>query len=100
MYSLPTSTTLAVLTIASAASTEPINPRVSTIPSASDVMKWREYHSTRDAQIFRILHTDAPDLDDCLLWAPTRRCETGRIRFGIRDPPSRRVRYADGTRCG
>src|SRR3954447_3679851 len=35
MYSLPTRTTFAALTIASAASTEPINPRVSTIPSAS-----------------------------------------------------------------
>src|ERR1051325_9480775 len=38
MYSLPTSTTLAALTIASAASTEPIRPRVSTMPSASDAM--------------------------------------------------------------
>src|SRR4029450_1050470 len=35
MYSLPTSTTLAVFTIASAASIEPIKPFVSTIPNAS-----------------------------------------------------------------
>src|SRR5687768_16324847 len=38
MYSLPTSTTFAALTIASAASTEPIRPRVSTMPSASDAI--------------------------------------------------------------
>src|SRR5262245_4347366 len=38
MYSLATRTTFAALTIASAASTEPIRPRVSTIPSASDAM--------------------------------------------------------------
>src|SRR5262245_14790036 len=35
MYSLPTSVTLAALTIASAASTEPISPRVSISPKAS-----------------------------------------------------------------
>src|SRR4051812_43083626 len=35
MYSLPASTTLAALTMASAASIEPISPLVSTIPSAS-----------------------------------------------------------------
>src|SRR5678815_321518 len=54
MYSLPTSTTLAALTIASAASTEPIRPRVSTMPSASDAIgvthcnRIAEYHSTLD----------------------------------------------------
>src|SRR5262245_61470216 len=37
MYSFPASTTLAALTIASAASMEPINPFVSTRPSASDI---------------------------------------------------------------
>src|ERR1043165_5440808 len=52
MYSLPTSTTLAAFTIASAASTEPIRPRVSTIPSASDAIggahcnRIAEYYST------------------------------------------------------
>ena len=35
MYSLPTRDTFAAFTIASAASTEPINPFVSTSPSAS-----------------------------------------------------------------
>src|SRR5919198_2136802 len=35
MYSLPISVTLAALTMASAASTEPMSPRVSTIPNAS-----------------------------------------------------------------
>ena len=35
MYSVPTSTTLAALTMASAASTDPMKPRVSTMPSAS-----------------------------------------------------------------
>src|SRR5829696_6543788 len=35
MYSLATRTTLAALTIASAASIEPMSPRVSTSPSAS-----------------------------------------------------------------
>src|ERR1051325_5229793 len=35
MYSLPSSCTFAALTIASAASTAPTNPLVSTIPSAS-----------------------------------------------------------------
>src|SRR5436190_5189865 len=35
MYSLPISETLAALTIASAASTDPIRPLVSTIPKAS-----------------------------------------------------------------
>src|SRR5678816_3978421 len=39
MYSLPTRTTLAAFTIASAASTDPIRPRVSTMPSASDAMR-------------------------------------------------------------
>src|SRR3984893_5864973 len=38
MYSLPIRTTLAALTIASAASTEPRSPLVSTRPSASDAM--------------------------------------------------------------
>src|ERR1700748_2488315 len=38
MYSLPTRVTLAALTIASAASTDPIRPRVSISPSASDDM--------------------------------------------------------------
>src|SRR5688500_9558494 len=38
MYSLPTRTTFAAFTIASAASTEPMRPRVSTIPSASDAI--------------------------------------------------------------
>src|ERR687893_477537 len=38
MYSLPTRTTLAALTIASAASMEPMRPLVSTIPSASDAI--------------------------------------------------------------
>jgi hypothetical protein len=38
MYSLPTSTTLAAFTIASAASTDPMSPLVSTIPSASEDM--------------------------------------------------------------
>ena len=37
MYSLPTSTTLAALTMASAASIEPIRPLVSTIPNASSI---------------------------------------------------------------
>src|SRR5262245_11389439 len=37
MYSLPTSTTFAALTIASAASIDPTSPLVSTIPSASDM---------------------------------------------------------------
>src|SRR6186997_1752092 len=52
MYSLPTSSTLAALTIASAASIDPISPRVSTMPSASDAMcgthsnRIAEYHST------------------------------------------------------
>ena len=40
MYSLPTSTTFAALTIASAASMDPINPFVSTIPSASSDILW------------------------------------------------------------
>src|SRR5262245_32683096 len=35
MYSWPTSTTFAAFTMASAASIEPVSPRVSTIPSAS-----------------------------------------------------------------
>src|SRR5688572_6839210 len=35
MYSLPTSTTFAALTIASAASIDPMSPLVSTMPSAS-----------------------------------------------------------------
>src|SRR5256885_2060118 len=48
MYSLPMSTTFAALTIASAASTEPISPRVSTMPSASDAM--RVTHSSRIAE--------------------------------------------------
>src|SRR6266478_532384 len=38
MYSLPTRTTLAALTIASAASIAPTSPLVSTIPSASMVI--------------------------------------------------------------
>ncbi len=40
MYSLPTSTTFAAFTIASAASIDPINPLVSTIPSASSDILW------------------------------------------------------------
>src|SRR5262245_16583470 len=65
MYSLPTSTTLAAFTIASAASTEPIRPRVSTIPSASDAIgvthcnRIAEYHSTLDGPrycAFLLLH--------------------------------------------
>src|SRR5712691_6144938 len=39
MYSLPTSTTFAVLTIASAASTAPMRPLVSIIPRASNGMR-------------------------------------------------------------
>src|SRR6478672_7628443 len=56
MYSLPTRTTFAALTIASAASTEPIRPRVSTMPSASDAIgvthsnRIAEYHSTLDVE--------------------------------------------------
>src|SRR5215813_3847951 len=69
MYSFPTSTTLAALTIASAASTEPISPRVSTMPSASDAIgvthcnRIAEYHSTLDgprSYAFRLLGIDDP----------------------------------------
>src|SRR5215207_11004443 len=42
MYSLPINTTLAALTMASAASIEPIRPFVSTIPSASSVIVGRK----------------------------------------------------------
>jgi hypothetical protein len=38
MYSDPIKTTLAVFTMASAASTDPMKPRVSTMPSASPGM--------------------------------------------------------------
>src|SRR5262245_34485150 len=47
MYSLPTRTTLAALTIASAASTDPMSPLVSTRPSASEAMRGSGANSNR-----------------------------------------------------
>src|ERR1700676_824386 len=60
MYSLPTSTTFAVFTIASAASTAPMRPLVSTIPRASNGMREELYQIAGDGrhamtiQAFRI----------------------------------------------
>src|SRR5918999_3798154 len=56
MYSLPMRTTLAALTIASAASTAPTRPLVSTIPSASIDMAGT---LARDAIIRRLLGSAA-----------------------------------------
>src|SRR5215469_12239805 len=72
MYSLPTSTTFAAFTIASAASTAPTNPLVSIIPSASIFIEnipppkaillsferelWREIH--RLTERFKLTKTD------------------------------------------
>src|SRR5262249_32860099 len=47
MYSLPMRTTLAALTIASAASIAPIKPRVSISPSASDIEMVRAENAAR-----------------------------------------------------
>src|SRR5580704_1821906 len=58
MYSLPTSATLAAFTMASAASTEPMSPTVSTIPSAScDIGLPLRSRKT-------LAHTAAPGLPD------------------------------------
>src|SRR5829696_3091025 len=58
MYSLPIRVTLAALTIASAASTDPIRPRVSTSPSASLDMVWGRARRAEAPQAR--LPTDAP----------------------------------------
>src|SRR5713101_6075346 len=50
MYSLPTSTTFAVFTIASAASTAPMRPLVSIIPRASNGMRATLYQIAGDGR--------------------------------------------------
>src|SRR5438132_6575910 len=51
MYSLPTRMTLAALTMASAASTDPMKPLVSTRPSASEAMRGSAANSNRLRQM-------------------------------------------------
>src|SRR5215470_12486813 len=103
MYSLPTSTTLAALTIASAASTEPISPRVSTMPSASDAIgvthcnRIAEYHSTLDGPrsgAFLLLRIDDPPASRRLRTHATNG-DTRRHPYGDADAVRGGHRHAD-----
>src|SRR5689334_10144987 len=103
MYSLPTSTTLAALTIASAASTEPIRPRVSTMPSASDAIgvthsnRIAEYHSTLDGPCccaFLVLRIDDRPAFRCV-WTHAADRDTSRHADSEAGAVRRGYRHAD-----
>src|SRR6266852_5611302 len=80
MYSLPTSTTFAVFTIASAASTAPMRPLVSIIPRASNGMRAELYQIAGEGRYamtikaFRI--RVAPSAVDRRDRSPTARAES------------------------